>query len=193
MAHVISSLRTHTPVEVSPASARSIAQRQRQVIATQKTAPPPAVSAALSTSATPAGVKSQAPDFRALFTGQTTPAVPEPPAQKPAPTAESVFGAKPWMSNPTGIGPNGQPYSYNPFYFATAETAARVAQMAGGTVVETQQFTPGGGAFSQQQPNYMVKLADGRLINPGLVASFYTHGYSQSYVDQMVAAEFKNA
>ena len=39
----------------------------------------------------------------------------------------------------------------------------------------------------------MVKLSDGRLINPGLVASFYTHGYPQSYVDQMIANEVKGA
>ena len=65
--------------------------------------------------------------------------------------------------------------------------------MVGGTVVQSNQFTPSGGAFNQQQPNEMVRLPDGRLINPGLVASFYTHGYPQSYIDQMVAAEVKNA
>ena len=65
--------------------------------------------------------------------------------------------------------------------------------MVGGKVVQANQFTPGGGPFQQQQPNYMVQLADGRMINPGLVASFYTHGYPQSYVDMMVACEVKNA
>jgi hypothetical protein len=127
-----------------------------------------------------------------LFTGTTTPEVPEKPVPS-GPTAESVFGASPWMSNPTGIGPNGLPFSYNKFYFASQETAAKVAQIAGGTVVKTNMFTPtGGGGFSQQQPNYMVQMEDGRLINPGLVASFYTHGYSQSYVDMMVAAELRS-
>jgi hypothetical protein len=135
---------------------------------------------------------SQAPDFRALFAGKVTPAAATTPAPAAAPTAESFFGPNPWMTNPTGIAPNGVTYSYNPFYFATRLTAEKVAQMAGGTVVESKQFTPAGGAFAQQQPNYMVQLNDGRLINPGLVASFYTHGYSQSYVDQMVAAEIRN-
>ena len=116
-----------------------------------------------------------------------------PPPPTPAPTAESVFGPNPWVTNPTCQGPDGSSISYNPYYFATASTAAKVAQMVGGTVVQAYQFTPNGGGFAQQQSNYMVKLADGRLINPGLVASFYTHGYSQSYVDQMVANEVNNA
>jgi hypothetical protein len=135
---------------------------------------------------------STAPDFRALFTGTVTPAVPDPP-QQTAPTAESVFGSNPWNTNACGVAPNGSVYAYNPYYFATAATAAKVAQMVGGTVVQSNQFTPNGGPFQQQQPNYMVRLADGRMINPGLVASFYTHGYPQSYVDQMVASEVRNA
>jgi hypothetical protein len=133
-------------------------------------------------------------DFQQLFTSKTT-GTPAPvtPAPVPAPTAESVFGASPWMSNPTGTAPNGTTYSYNPYYFATANTASIVAQMVGGTVVQTNQFTSGGGGFQQQQPNYMVQLPNGHLINPGLVASFYDHGYSASYVQTMVDSEVKNA
>jgi len=126
-----------------------------------------------------------------LFSGQTYPVADAPP-QNPAPTAESVFGPNPWMANPTGLGPGGS-YSYNPYYFATAQTAAQVAQMVGGTVVSSPTFTPNGGPFQQQQPTYMVQLPDGRMINPGLVASFYTHGYPESYVEQMIANEVKNA
>jgi hypothetical protein len=140
-----------------------------------------------------------AADFRALFTpkiGATTapgnPTPVNPPAGNPAPTAESVFGTSPWVTNPTGVGPNGQTYGYNPFYFASPDTAAKVAQMVGGTVVQSNQSTGNGGAFTQQQPNLMVQMPDGGLINPGLVASFYTHGYPQSYVDQLVSSEAKN-
>jgi hypothetical protein len=110
------------------------------------------------------------------------------PAQNSAPTAESVFGPNPWIANPTGMSADGTSYSYNPFYFATAATAAQVAQMVGGTVVASDQLAAGGG-YMQQQPNQMVKLADGTLINPGLVASFYTHGYPQSYIDMLVQNE----
>ncbi len=142
-------------------------------------------------STTPA--TSAAPDWRALFSGTTTSGSSNPQPASSAPTAESVFGPNPWINNPLGMGPNGNLYSYNPYYFATPQTAAKVAQMVGGTVVQANAFTPNGGPFSQMQPNQMVQLPNGRLINPGLVASFYTHGYPQSYIDQLVAAEVGNA
>lgn len=150
---------------------------------------------ATGTGSTDSGTNSGAADFQSLFTSKTTAPPAADPAPPPAapPTAESVFGPNPWVSNPTGTGPDGATYSYNPYYFATAQTAAIVAQKVGGTVVQNNQFTPNGGGFQQQQPNYMVQLPDGRLINPGLVASLYTHGYPQSYVDMLVAAEVKNA
>jgi len=109
-------------------------------------------------------------------------------AQDAPPTAESVFGANPWMTDPTVTAPNGNSYSYNPLYFATASTASQVAQMVGGTVVASDQTADAGG-FIQQQPNEMVKLSNGTLINPGLVASFYNYGFSQSIIDRMIANE----
>jgi hypothetical protein len=110
-----------------------------------------------------------------------------------APTIESVFGASPWVANPTGVGPDGKTIAYNPIYFATPNAAAKVAQMVGGTVVQSNQFTPNGGPYSQQQANLMVRLPDGRMVNPGLIATFYTHGYSQSYIDGLVAAAVHDA
>jgi hypothetical protein len=106
-------------------------------------------------------------------------------------TAEQVFGANPWLTDPTGAGPNGLTFGYNPLYFATASTAAAVAQMVGGTVVEDDEFTKNtpGDPFVQQQPNEMVELPDGALVNPGLVAAFYTHGYPNSVVNQEIANE----
>ncbi|HLK68717.1 MAG TPA: hypothetical protein VKU19_35040 [Bryobacteraceae bacterium] len=158
---------------------------------TRKPATPAATTTATTTSDTGAA------DFKAIFTPKvsstpSTGTLPATVAPVPAPTAESVFGPSPWVSNPTGVGPNGATYSYNPYYFASADTAAKVAQMVGGTVVQSNQLTGNGGAFSQNQPNLMVQLPNGHLINPGLVASFYTHGYPQSYVDQMVASEAAN-
>jgi hypothetical protein len=105
------------------------------------------------------------------------------------PTAESVFGGNPWIANAAGQGPLGL-YYYNPMYFATAATAARVAQMLGGKVVERNCLCSATASpFQQLQPNYMVELADGRTVNAGLVASLYTHGWSQSQVDRMIAIE----
>ena len=104
-----------------------------------------------------------------------------------APTAQSLFGASPWIANPGGTGP-GVSYSYNPIYFATPQTAATVAQMLGGTVVATDALTPSG-PFVQNQPNQMVQLPNGGLVNAGLIADMYNHGYTQQTVNQMVAAE----
>jgi hypothetical protein len=110
------------------------------------------------------------------------------PAQDAAPTAESVFGSDPWIANPTGTSPDGSSYGYNPLYFATAATAAEVAQMVGGKVVASDELASAGG-FLQQQPNQMVELANGTLINAGQVAAFYTHGYPQSYIDMLIQNE----
>jgi hypothetical protein len=108
------------------------------------------------------------------------------------PTLASIFGANPWLANPGGTGPYGASWSYNPIYFATKDTAAKVAAMLGGTVVEESAIL-GPGPMVQNQPNEMVKLANGQLINPGLVASFYTHGYPQSYIDRLLDSEVQGA
>jgi trimeric autotransporter adhesin len=107
------------------------------------------------------------------------------------PTVESVFGDDVWATDPTGTAPDGTVYGYNSWYFATESTAAKVAELLGGTVVETNAMTGSSEQFQQSQSNYMVKLSSGTLVNPGLVASFYTHGYSQTQVDSMLANEVK--
>jgi len=104
-----------------------------------------------------------------------------------APTAQSLFGASPWSTGAGGTGVNGS-YGYNPYYFATPATAAKVAQMLGGKVVPMDAITPFG-PFQQNQPNQMIQMPDGRLINAGLVAGFYDHGLTQQTVDKMIAAE----
>jgi hypothetical protein len=157
-------------------------------VATAQAAPAPAALAPASTPAAPTPDTS----LKALFGQPVTPVAAAPPAPS-APTAESVFGPNPWMTAPTCQGPNGVTFSYNPIFFATPATAQKVAQMVGGTVVQSNQFTPNGGPFQQQQGNWMVQLPNGNLINPGLVASFYTHGYPQSYVDGLIAGAVNNS
>jgi hypothetical protein len=62
--------------------------------------------------------------------------------------------------------------------------------MIGGTVVQADQMvTAPGSPFYQNQSNYMVQMPDGALVNPGLVADIYTHGWNQSFVDQNVSNE----
>jgi hypothetical protein len=149
---------------------------------------------------TDASANTAADDFRALFTNKVAPATPATPAAPAAqaapitpastqpPTAESVFGANPWIANPGGVGPNGITYSYNPSYFATPATAAKVAQMVGGKVVAMNAIT-GDGPFVQNQPNQMVQLPNGGMLNAGLIATFYNHGYPQSYINALIANE----
>ena len=141
---------------------------------------------------------SGASDFRALFSSQPTP-VATPAAASvslqpaPAPTPESVFGASPWVANPSGKNPDGTQFGYNPWYFATPQAAAQVARLLGGKVVASNEFTAPGSPFVQQQPNLMVEMPDGRRINAGLVASFYAHGYPQSYIDSLIAAQINGS
>jgi hypothetical protein len=148
---------------------------------------------------TPRQVRTSQPAFHTLLANSSaanTPAVnslPTPAAAQvtpsAAPTAESVFGANPWVPNPVGFNPNGSQFSYNPVYFATSSTAQQVAKMLGGTVVASNALAPN----AQQQPNLMVQMPDGRMINAGLVASFYTHGYPQSYIDGLIDSEINGS
>ena len=170
------------PLAVTQQTVRAVAAAT--VPAAQTATPAVAATAATAAqTATPAVAVAAA-----TATQQTAAAADDSPGLNTIPTAESVFGDNPWVADPTGIAPNGDSYGYNPLYFATASTAAQVAQMVGGTVVTDNELAPGGG-FLQQQPNEMVQLSNGTLINPGLVAAFYTHGYPQSYIDQMIANE----
>ena len=48
-------------------------------------------------------------------------------------------------------------------------------------------------AIGPADPNLrVVQLPNGNLINPGLVAAFYTHGYPQSYIDGLIAQAVNN-
>ena len=104
------------------------------------------------------------------------------------PTVEELFGPSPWQQDPSGSGPDGKTWSYNPLYFATRQTAETVAQMVGGQVVEQNQFCPYG-PLAQAQPNEMVQLSNGRVFNAGEFVGLYSHGYPQSYVDRLVQQE----
>lgn len=141
--------------------------------------------------ATPSG-SSSAPAAAATPAAQATTATVAPTTSTSAPTAQSVFGDQPWLQDPGGTGADGSTWDYNPIYFATPATAAQVASMVGGTVIQQNVMTPSAGStLMQNQPNEMVQLSNGTVLNPGLIADFYDHGYSQSMVDQMIQNEIK--
>lgn len=107
--------------------------------------------------------------------------------------AGPLFGPNPWVTDPTGSGPGPQTH-YSSFYFATPQTAQTVANMVGGTVVAMNAIlTAPGSPFTQDQPNLMVQLPNGGLINPGLVATFFTHNWPTSFVNQQIANEVAGA
>ena len=178
-------LMTKTPAAAAPVSATAASAPSAAPAASN---PAPAAATPSTTSA------SSGPSLSVLFNGSVT--VPQAGAQPAAsvlepgfvPTLQSVFGPSPWLTTPTGHDVYGNSFNFNPIYFATEQTAQKVAQMMGGTVIQQNDILTSG-PIGQNQPNYMVKLPNGNVINPGLVANFYTHGYPQSYIDRMLAAE----
>ena len=175
MAHVIPALRTAThPAYTLPAT------RRKTDTSTTTVDPNPPGSA----------------DFRSIFNTNNHPTPAETATAKAsatatafpmAPSAQSLFGDNPWCTDAGGTGPQGA-YCYNPVYFATPATAAKVAQMLGGKVVAMDSITPFG-PFKQNQPNLMVQMPDGKLINAGLIAGLYSHGYSKQTVDRLISQE----
>jgi hypothetical protein len=91
---------------------------------------------------------------------------------------QNPFGPDPYMSNPTQnifAANDGSakmiPQSLAAYYFPTQQTAQTVAQLFGGTVF-TEAPDPGN-PFTLNQPRYMVRLANGTEINPGIISHFY--------------------
>ena len=199
MAHVNPSIRTlpramYTPAPIkrtsdAPAGTTTASSSGFKNILTNPASSTTTVAAA--TSNPPAATTSTSPAGGIGTMSPWPPLVVAPPQASPgaamAPTAQSLFGDNPWVTDPGGSG-LGCSYSYNPIYFATPQTAAKVAQMLGGTVVAQNALTPSG-PFAQNQPNQMVQLPNGRLVNAGLIANMFNHGYTQQTVDQMLAAE----
>ncbi len=166
-----------------------------------------AANAGTATSQTSAQAQTpEAPSFTAVFAqiaaaaaaagttvASTAPGAVQPAAAASATTAANgpagpLFGPNPWMTDPTGSNPDGTVTHYNPVYFATQQTAQTVAGMLGGQVVQSVQITTApGSTFQQNQPNYMVQLPNGGLVNPGFIADFYAHGYSQPLINQQIA------
>jgi hypothetical protein len=64
-------------------------------------------------------------------------------------------------------------WALNPDYFATKDTAQWIANKYGtGQVIETP-FEGSGGPFAASANEYQIKLADGRMVNAGILAGYY--------------------
>jgi len=194
MAHVIPTLRTATRPTYTPPATRRKTDASATIgnpsgsadfrsILNTNTQPAKAATATASASVAAATVTATSPAVVATASAASM--------YPMAPTTESLFGVNPWCTDAGGTGPSCS-YNYNPMYFATPATAAKVAQMLGGKVVAMNAITPYG-PFQQNQPNQMIQMPDGKLINAGLVAGFYSHGYTQQMVDQMISSEVNGA
>ncbi len=88
----------------------------------------------------------------------------------------------------------------NPAYFATPETAQWLAQKYGtGEVVEVD-YLGTGGPYSASVKELHVRLANGRLLNAGVLADYYRRnpetefpGLADKYVRSLIAAEDRAA
>ncbi len=88
--------------------------------------------------------------------------------------------------NPVVTGPNGYSSNMNPIYFADPATAQRMAQQLGGELFYGDQFgSPGSPTTFPNQA--LIRLPNGQVVNAGLVANTYNHGYSQNYIDMVLA------
>ncbi len=112
-----------------------------------------------------------------------------------APSADWPYpdlGPRPFMSSPSGSGPNGR-FGFNPTYFPTLATSKAIAQMLGGKVVPQNAILSAPGShFTQNQPNYMIELPNGNVINPGPIAQAIYLKQSRTMIDAIIDSEVNN-
>lgn len=103
----------------------------------------------------------------------------------------SPFGPNPFITNAGYTAPGGFSGGYNPLYFATQQTANTAAQMIpGAKVIQQNAITNAPGSqIMQNQPNWMLQLPNGQVINPGFLADAFNHGYPQQYINQLLSSE----
>jgi hypothetical protein len=105
---------------------------------------------------------------------------------------QNPFGPAPYFANPTqnifdttGGSTKTVQQSLAPYYYPTQQTAQTVAQLFGGTVFV--QSPDGASPFTLNQPSYMVRLANGAEINPGIISHFYdTRSDTPAQLQQLV-------
>lgn len=107
-------------------------------------------------------------------------------------TAESLFGTDIFLKNPSGHG-GYHVWNYNPAYFATRQTADIVAKMLGGIVIERNDICSGAGGLFQDQPNEMVQLPNGKLVNAGIVADIFNHESCQVMQNKLLQEAVEEA
>ena len=111
-----------------------------------------------------------------------------------SPTAKQLFGEKIWVTDPVpGANTPAGFFPYNNHYFATPETAKKVAEIieigckfdrGSCKVVPVNDITDW-----QNVPNQMIQTPNGRTLNAGLDAEFFDDFSSIDLVNQAFTAE----
>src|SRR5260370_7892750 len=86
-----------------------------------------------------------------------------------------LFGGAPFVPafRQATVNDGSSVWALNHDYFATKDTAQWIANKYGtGEVVETP-FEGSGGPFAASAQEFQIKLADGRMVNAGILASYY--------------------
>jgi hypothetical protein len=72
-------------------------------------------------------------------------------------------------------------------------TAEAIAEMLGGKVVaQNAVLSSPGSPFHQDQPNYMVELPNGNVINPGTIAQAISVKQPRAMIDALIYSEVNN-
>ena len=102
----------------------------------------------------------------------------------------------PWLNNPivSGPGPDNKVHTWplNPQYYATPLTAAIVKPMVGGVAIVQVNPFASNQRYSSTAVYQMIQLPSGGLINAGLVAVFFTHGFNLEMIAMMIQEEIAN-
>lgn len=110
---------------------------------------------------------------------------------EPTPSVADVFGPDdPWIPDPTITHlPTGTVSHCNPRYFATEAAAKKVQSMIGGKLYEDliTRFGP----YAQSDKNWMLQFPNGAFVNCGMFIDHWAHGWTQSYIDTLVASDLR--
>lgn len=90
----------------------------------------------------------------------------------------------------------GGEWPLNEQYFATRETAEWVSKKFGTGEVVERAFGGDGGVFSASTKELHIRLSDGRLVNAGVLASYYVRnpedrfpGYAEAQIREILERE----
>lgn len=74
----------------------------------------------------------------------------------------------------------------NYVFFATQETAQKMADLYGTGSVTAVPFGGNGGIFSADQEEFHITLQDGRNVNAGLIAGYYERNPQPGLADKLI-------